>query len=677
MNASDQTTLEQTISSERRQSFDLSQGLPFRAVLLKLAPDKYILMLIMHQIIFDAESWPIVIRELGSIYQALKQGIKPALPNLAMQYSDYAGWQRERLKGESYTLLNEYWRDRFQESIVPLQLPTDCFQPVHPDTKAYYYTFKIEPEIIVKLKQLSQQEKVSLFVVLLTIFNCLLYMYTRQEHFLVFSSVSAKNRPELQALIGLFSNLVPLQVKIMPNRNLKQMLESIQREVNEAVAHQDLPFAKIIEFIKIKLPEQRVSYASLFQVLFTFRYQDAVENHLGDIRLEPLELALEKELDFQIRLGLIERMGFIEGTLTYNATIFEENTIKQIVEHYRVLLETYSNAVDLPLSELPVFQSIIRHSELLERKRDDVGTDVQIIQFTTPRNATETKLALLWQEILGTEQVGIHDNFFELGGHSLAATILSNRLHQVFKVEIPLRQIFQTPTIAGLAEMPGQSKAGIFYSSIPPAAAQKYYPMSAAQKRLYILNQIAPANLSYNLPGAIMVEGDLDRDRMEETLRKLTQRHEAFRTSFEMINGEQVQRIHTEVKLEINYQEAEEMKLPEIIAGFIQPFDLKSVPLLRVGLIKLTTAAQTCAKYMILFDMHHIISDGTSFGILVKEFIEFYDGKELPELRIQYKDYAVWQNQFLKMTRYRAPSSNRKIIGLAVSRTRRRVSSRS
>ena len=274
------------------------------------------------------------------------------------------------------------------------------------------------------------------------------------------------------------------------------------------------------------------------------------------------------------------------------------------------------------------------------------------VDYVAPHDATETKLVVLWQEVLGIGKVGIHDNFFELGGHSLTATILIGRIYQAFQMEVSLRQIFQTPTIAGLAECLAK-KAESSYTSIPAVVEQEYYPLSAAQKRIYILHQIDPANLSYNLPGAFMAEGNLDRERLQEAFRKLARRHEALRTSFEVSNGEQVQRIHPAVELEIYYQEAEAQQLPGIIAGFIRPFDLKTAPLLRVGLIRISTAvdtcaAHTCAKHLLLFDIHHIISDGTSFGILVKEFIEVYEGKDLPELRIQYKDYAAWQNENFK-----------------------------
>jgi amino acid adenylation domain-containing protein len=638
--AADKPALEQMLGEERKQPFDLGQGLPFRAVLLKLAPQKHILILIMHQIIFDAESWPIVIRELRNIYQAFKQGSKPSLPKLVMQYADYASWQRERFQGESYTLLEQYWRERFTENIVPMQLPVDRLIAT-PRATAYTYQFRIEQDLHGKLKMLSQQQKVSLFITLLTTFNGLLYMYTMQEHFLVFTSVSSKNRPELKALIGLFSNLVPLQVRIMENQNLKQLLESVYREVNEAVVHQDLPFEKIMEAIKLKQTEPRNTYASLFQVMFTFRYEDSFDLNLGDIRLEPLETAAEKELDFQIHLWMIEKNDHIECALTYNATAFTANTIQQIVEHYRALLESYSNSVNQPLCEPAVFQSIRRHSEQLADNRANMPQTITITPYKAPRDETETKLAALWQDILGIEKVGIHDNFFELGGHSLNAAILSRRLHQAFQAEVPLRQIFHTPTIAGLAQyLSGSEKS--FCASIPSVSEQEYYPLSAAQKRIYILHQLETNMISYNMPGFWFIEGVLERGQLENIFRDLIERHESLRTSFEMVNGAPVQRIHSTVEFSVNYQETDEESIHEIVKSFIRPFDLTRAPLLRIGLAQLSAT-----RHFLMFDMSHIIADGTSLGILLQEFIALYEGRRLPKLRIQYKDYAVWQNQLL------------------------------
>jgi amino acid adenylation domain-containing protein len=261
------------------------------------------------------------------------------------------------------------------------------------------------------------------------------------------------------------------------------------------------------------------------------------------------------------------------------------------------------------------------------------------IEYIAPTDEVEEKLVLLWQDILGIEKVGIIDNFFDLGGHSLKATTLVSRIHKEFNVEFPLREVFNLPTIIEMAEYIKNVRE-IIYSSIQPVEKRGYYPMSSAQKRLYILDQFDNAGTAYNMPSIWVVNGKLDVARFEWSFRELIERHDALRTSFDMINGEPVQRVHDEIDFNIDYRELTEEKAEEIAREFIKHFDLSQAPLLRVGLIKVQED-----KYLMLFDMHHIISDGTSMGILVQEFINSYESKELPELRVQYKDYSVWQNE--------------------------------
>ena len=259
--------------------------------------------------------------------------------------------------------------------------------------------------------------------------------------------------------------------------------------------------------------------------------------------------------------------------------------------------------------------------------------------YEAPRNVTEVKLVDIWREVLRVAKVGIHDNFFERGGHSLKAANLAARIHKEFNVEIPLRQVFQLPTIKELANYLTRADHSIF-SAIEPTPSREYYPVSSAQKRMYILNQLEEAGNSYNIPGVIEVEGPLEQNRLKEAFQQLIRRHESFRTSFALIDGQPTQRIHPEVDFRIEYLMADEPEVAEVIRRFIRPFDLSKAPLLRVGLIRFKEE-----RHLLVYDMHHIISDGTSMGILMREFARVYNGETLPELRIQYKDFSEWQQK--------------------------------
>ncbi|MCX7923160.1 MAG: amino acid adenylation domain-containing protein [Clostridia bacterium] len=290
------------------------------------------------------------------------------------------------------------------------------------------------------------------------------------------------------------------------------------------------------------------------------------------------------------------------------------------------------------LDKLPLTPNGKMDRKALPEPSESVNTGTE---YVMPANSTEEKLQKVWQEILEIERIGVTDNFFELGGHSLKATSMASRIHRELDVEIPLREVFRLTTIRELAEYIDEANKNI-YSLMERVAERDYYPVSSAQKRMFLLNRIDSTGTSYNLPNVMTVEGMLSKERFEKVFKALISRHEALRTSFEIVEGEPVQRIHKCVDFEVEYDELCSGER-EAIKEFIRPFDLSKAPSMRIKLVKL---AQD--RHLMLFDIHHIVSDGMSAGILVKEFTELYNDRELPALRIQYRDFAVWQNNILK-----------------------------
>jgi amino acid adenylation domain-containing protein len=261
-------------------------------------------------------------------------------------------------------------------------------------------------------------------------------------------------------------------------------------------------------------------------------------------------------------------------------------------------------------------------------------------EYIEPRDEIEKKLAAIWSEVLGdTKPIGIDDDFFQLGGHSLKATIMTTQIHRQLLVKIPLETVFAAPTIRELAEYARKSSREEF-QRIPLAEQKEYYPLSSAQKRLYIMQHMGVDYISYNQFMVLVLAGGARTERLERTFGQLIQRHESLRTSFEIIGDEPMQRIHDKVEFKIEYHDlaaADDEKL--MIKNFVRPFDLSQAPLLRAALLE-----REEREYLLMLDMHHIISDGTTLGIFAREFIALYSGVELPGLRIQYKDFAQWQN---------------------------------
>ncbi|MER0465954.1 amino acid adenylation domain-containing protein, partial [Bacillus cabrialesii subsp. cabrialesii] len=258
--------------------------------------------------------------------------------------------------------------------------------------------------------------------------------------------------------------------------------------------------------------------------------------------------------------------------------------------------------------------------------------------YTAPRNLLEAKLSQIFEDVLKNGHIGIQDNFFDHGGHSLKATVLMSRIAKEFHVQVPLKDIFAHPTVEELASIIRSAEEDQ-YAAIEPAEEKETYPVSSAQKRIYVLQQL-DEGVAYNMPAVLELEGALDVAKLSAVCKELIRRHEPLRTSFVSgADGEPVQRIHTEVPFTLSTETA--------IEGFVRPFDLSQAPLFRAGLIKVANE-----KHVLLVDMHHIISDGVSVQLLIREFTDLYANRQLKPLRIQYKDYAVWQQQFKKGDSY-------------------------
>jgi amino acid adenylation domain-containing protein len=282
--------------------------------------------------------------------------------------------------------------------------------------------------------------------------------------------------------------------------------------------------------------------------------------------------------------------------------------------------------------------------------------------YLAPRTPIEEIIAGIWTQVLGSDRVSIDDNFFDRGGHSLLATQLISRLRNVFQIELPLRTIFEFPTVEGLAKSIAEfdrSQKGLQTPPLLPVPRNGNLPLSYAQEGLWFIHQLNPNQSVYNSPAAIRLTGSFNLVAFQDTLNEILQRHEILRTSFTVVEGKPVQVIIPNLTLNLpvvdlqhlpeTEREREVLRLANQEAKL--PFDLTKAPLLRVTLLKLSETEQVA-----LFVMHHIVTDGWSIGILIRELSTLYEvfcsgqttPKSLPKPSLQYVDYAHWQRQWLQ-----------------------------
>jgi amino acid adenylation domain-containing protein len=266
-----------------------------------------------------------------------------------------------------------------------------------------------------------------------------------------------------------------------------------------------------------------------------------------------------------------------------------------------------------------------------------------------PANEIEKKLLRIWSEVLKNENFGVTHLLFELGGNSLNVMALISSIHREFNTRLTLGEIFNNPTIQKQARLiEGRRTADRVpaNAATQPVETKEYYALSQAQARLYFLQQVNLESTVYNMPFVLGLEGAVEKDKFERIFKRLIQKHESLRTSFIRLKDRTLQRIHREVAFAIEYYDhVEERAKPaveKIINNFERPFDLSHAPLLRVGLIR-----EEKQKYVLIVEMHHIISDGASIMVFIQEISSLYEGRKLPEPRIQYKDYSEWQNRLI------------------------------
>ena len=381
-------------------------------------------------------------------------------------------------------------------------------------------------------------------------------------------------------------------------------------------------------------------------------------------------------MDYQVKIrGFRIELGEIEVALGGHESVNDCVVVdRDDPRGEKFIIAYYASENEIPIAELRSFLGLtlpeymiplkfiwmkelpLNTSGKIDRRSlpepDDLRPEMAV-EYVAPRNEIEEKIVELWKQVLGVDRIGVFDNFFELGGHSLRATQVVAAIKKEMNRDVALKAIFENPTVEGLCRVL-ESRDGETYEPIDALPVQEYYEMSNSQKRLWFLYKLMPGSSSYNIHGDIMLEGKVDIDAVIGSLRIIMERHEILRTVFKEVNDEPRQFISREMQLTVPVEDVSGMKdADNRVAAIIKEeenfvFDLETGPLFRVKIVK-----QAVEKHMLLLTMHHIISDAWSSGVLMKEAALLYSqitasgSPQLPALRVQYRDFAVWQQRML------------------------------
>jgi non-ribosomal peptide synthetase component F len=369
------------VTREVQRPFDLVRGPLFRATLLRLNEQEHILLLTLHHAVVDEWSIGILYREMGALYEAFCAGQSSPLPELPIQYPDYAVWQREWLQGEVLERLLAYWRERLRGVLPVIELPADRPRPAAQTYRGARQSFVLSKEMVKGLTALSRQEGVTLFMTMLAAFQTLLSRYTKQDDIIVGTDVANRTRMETERLIGFFVNILVMRTDLSGNPTFRELLGRVREVALGAYAHQDLPFEKLVEELR---PERDVSRNPLVQVLFVMQNVPRQSLKLPGLTTSSFEISSATSR-FDLALFVTEADQCLTGSWVYRTDLFEGATVEQMSGHFETLLKSIIAQPNAKLNTLEMLTESEKEQETIQGRRHQ---EAQIEKLRSTRRKT-------------------------------------------------------------------------------------------------------------------------------------------------------------------------------------------------------------------------------------------------------------------------------------------------
>jgi amino acid adenylation domain-containing protein len=353
----------QIAESVASQAFDLAAAPLVQFILLQLNQQEYVLLLKMHHIMYDGWSLSIFIRELSGLYTAFIQGLPNPLPQLPIQYVDFAVWQRQWLTGEVLERQLTYWQKQLAGVSGVLELPTDKPRPPVQSFRGGIERFQLDRDLTQRLLQLSQESDATLFMALLAAFLVLLSRYTGQSDIVVGSPIANRNHHSVEQIMGFFANTLALRGNLSDNPSFAELLAQVRQTTLSAYVHQDLPFEMLVEKLQ---SERDLSRNPLVQVMFAFQNAPEFSWNLPGLTIQDMPLPLEETVRFDLELNCQEVAGSLEGIWSYSTDLFDATTITRLAGHFQTLLQAIVANPKMKIAELPLLSPTERHQLLVE-----------------------------------------------------------------------------------------------------------------------------------------------------------------------------------------------------------------------------------------------------------------------------------------------------------------------
>ncbi|MBE7384654.1 MAG: amino acid adenylation domain-containing protein [Leptolyngbya sp. SIO1E4] len=486
-------------TEQNQRPFDLVQGPLLRWTLLRLSQDNHVLLFTIHHTVYDTWSLGVIIRELSDLYQAFLTGKSSSLPELPIQYADFAVWQRQELQGENLKSQLAYWKRQLANAPPLLQLPTDHPRPAVPTYRGAGQSFRLSKHLTQALKALSHKAEATLFMTLLAAFKVLLYRYAGQTDIIVGSPIANRTQAEVEGLIGFFVNTLVLRTDLAGNPTFEELLGRVREGTIGAYANQDLPFEKLVEELQ---PERSINHNPLFQVSFALQnIPQAQRFELPELTLTPFPVESTRAV-LDLRLDIVETDVGLEGSWEYNTDLFDAARVRRMKGHFQTLLEAIAVDPQQRIDQLPLLTEAERHQLLREwnQTQTPYPQDVCIHQlFEAQVEKTPDAVAIVFEK----QQLTYRE--LNQQANQLAHYLRQRNVQPETLVGICLER-----AIAMMIAVLGVLKAGGAYVPLDPAYPPERLAYMLADSQMSVL--LTSKKLGQQLPNHQANRVELDSD---------------------------------------------------------------------------------------------------------------------------------------------------------------------
>jgi len=600
------TDVDVFLVEEQARPFSLATGPLIRVTAIRVSGDEVVLAVTMHHIISDGWSIEVFLDELCQLYTAQVEGSTAALAPLTVQYLDFAAWQRARFAAGSLAPQLTYWRDTLSGAPALLELPTDRPRPEAQSYQGAAYTTALEPSLSALVSQRARESGTTSFMTLLAAFGAVLNRWSGQDDMVIGFPSAGRSRSELEPLIGMFVNTVPIRLQMPAGSSFASLLAQVKTRTVEALTHQDVPFEKLVDELGV---ERSLAWSPLFQVMFISQQAATAPALPAGLRAEPIPNSESGTAKFDLTLAVAERDGGLSVSIEYDRALFDATTIERFAADFAGVLREGLTAPEAVLtrrggsSDPPAVQT--RRGGPSDRPAENVA-------HTKPATPAEQALAEIWRQVLRLDEVSVTDNFFEVGGDSIVSIqVIAQLRDRGWRVDP--RQIFRHQTIRALAAVAEPVAAPVATTEEPAGP----FPLSPMQRLFFDLKPPTPNHFNQSL--LLVVTPEVVVADLQAALVEVQRVHPALRSRFRAGANGWVEEIHPVPDVVIERHEAADTQVEGICHAAHRSLDIVRGPVFRAVLVDCGPAGSR-----LLLVAHHLVVDAVSWRIILADLEAAY-----------------------------------------------------